>query len=163
MVDREKGIKTIDEMAAIAEELRSEDKKVVTTNGTFDLYHAAHARFFSQAKQFGDVLVVLLNSDSSVRRNKGELRPYNHELDRAEVVASHKDVDYVVVFPEDKPLDYLAKIKGHVHVKGGSWIPERIKEEKDFVAQWDGEYKTLELEQGYSSTNIEQTILDRNK
>ena len=152
-------IKTIDEVAMIAQELRDEGKTVVTTNGTFDILHSGHINLLEKAKKEGDVLVVLFNSDDSVKRNRGEKRPILSEKERARILAGLGCVDYVVVFPQDKPLEYLDKIRGHIHVKGGSWDPERMSEEKDFVEKWGGEYKTFELEPGLSTTKIIETIL----
>mgnify|MGYP001563089024 FL=1 len=154
------GIRTIEEIEGLAKELRLQNKTIITTNGSYDLIHSAHIRFLKKAKELGDILIVLLNSDDSVRRNKDPNRPIIPENERACLLSELKPVDYVVIFPQDKPLDYLEIIKPHFHVKGGTWLEERIKEEKDFIAKWGGKYKTFELEEGYSSTNIIKKILD---
>jgi len=161
-------IKTLNEIVKISAELKSSGKIVVTTNGSFDLLHAAHVRLFERAKELGDTLIVLLNSDSSVRGNKekegrGSIRPYVNEKDRAYVVAGLQSVDYVTIFDEEKPLRYLEIIKPSIHVKGGSGVPERYREEREFIESLGGKYFVMPLEEGYSSTNIEKTILDRNK
>jgi len=135
------------------------DKIVVTTNGTFDILHIAHVNLLQKAKKLGDILIVLINSDASVKRNKGQNRPIITEQERAEMLASLSCVDYVMIFDEDKPLDLISKIKPNIHVKGGSFIEERIKEERDLLAQWGGEFKNFELEKGYSTTNIIEKIL----
>lgn len=153
-------IKSIKEIEEIVNELKNQNKIVVTTNGSYDLIHSAHINLLKKAKDLGDILIVLINSDESIKKNKSSNRPIISENDRAYILSELKPVDYVVIFPQDKPLDYLERIKPHIHVKGGTWLEERIKEEKDFVAKWGGEYKTFELESDYSSTNIIDRILD---
>jgi len=135
------------------------DKIVVTTNGTFDVLHLAHVHLLQKAKEQGDILIVLINSDASVKRNKGEKRPIVPEQERAGMLASLDCVDYVMIFDEDKPLNLLSKIKPNIHIKGGSFIQERIQEEQDLLAQWDGEFKSFELEEGLSTTKIIEKIL----
>ena len=154
-------VKTIEEMEAIAEDLRIQQQRVVTTNGAYDILHVAHIHLLEKARALGDALVVLVNSDESVRKFKSkpdDPRPINPERERAEVLAALESVDYVTIFPQDKPLDYLARIKPHFHARGGSWDPVRLREEIEFVAQWGCEYRTFDLEPGYSSTNILETI-----
>ena len=99
-------------------------------------------------------MIVLVNSDNSIRKLKGEGRPIVSENERAEMLTALECVDYVVIFDEDNPLSLLDKIKPHKHVKGGSWEEERIKAEKELLAKWGGEFKNFELEEGYSTTNI---------
>jgi len=106
-------------------------------------------------------LIVLLNSDSSIKRNKGEKRPIIPQEERAKMLESLKCVDYVFIFDEDKPLNYLTKIKPDVHVKGGSYLPDRIKEEKELIESWGGKLKMFELEDGFSTTNLIQKIVDK--
>ena len=163
-----KKIIPISELLKIVEELKAQGKKIVTTNGSFDLLHAAHVRLFQKAKSEGDILIVLINSDASVRRNKIKegkppIRPYVNQEDRACVIAGLESVDYVTIFDDEKPLEYMEKIKPDVHIKGGSGVPERYREEREFVESLGGKYIIFNLEEGYSSTNIEQTILERNK
>ncbi len=153
-------IRTIEEIEKLARELRQQNKIIITTNGSYDILQPAHARFLEKAKSLGDALIVLLNSDESVRRNKGEKRPIISENDRAYLLSELKPVDYVVIFPQDKPLEYLERIKPHYHVKGGTYIEERINEEKEFIEKWGCRYKTFELEENFSSTNIINKILD---
>jgi len=157
----EEKIKSQEEIARIVKELKEDGKIIVTTNGSFDILHYAHVNLLEKAKNEGDVLIVLLNSDASVKRNKGKNRPIIPENERAGMLASLESVDYVVLFDEDKPLRLIEKIKPNKHVKGGTFIPERIKEEKDLLAQWGGEFKSFELEEGFSTTNIINRILEK--
>lgn len=154
-------IKTYSEIEKIAQELRREGKIIVTTNGSFDILHYAHINLLEKAKNEGDDLVVLLNSDDSIRRFKGDKRPIIPENERANMLAALKSVDYVVIFNEDKPTELLKLIKPNMHVKGGSFIEERIKEEKELLESWGGEFKNYELEEGYSTTNVINTILKK--
>ena len=156
-------IKTIDEIEKIVNELRELDKIIVTTNGSFDILHSAHINFLKKAKNLGDILIVLINSDESVRRNKGSKRPIIPENERAYILSELKSVDYVVIFSQDKPLEYLERIKPNIHVKGGSWIEERIKEEKELMKKLGGVFKLFELEEGYSSTKIIDEIIKANR
>jgi len=155
-------IKTEEEIKEIAENLKKESKIIVTTNGSFDILHYAHINLLEKAKKEGDCLIVLLNSDSSVRKNKGENRPIIPEQERAKMLAALECVDYVVIFGEDKPLNLLEIIKPNKHVKGGSFIPGRVKEEADLLSRWGGEFKNFELEEGFSTTNIINKILEKN-
>jgi len=136
-------------------------KKVVTVNGCFDLLHAAHVRLLKKAKSEGDYLVVLLNSDSSVRKYKGEKRPIVPQNERAELLSALSCVDFVVVFNEDDPLSLLELIKPEVHVKGGSFVPERVSDEKLLVEKHGGQLKFFGLEKGFSTTNIIEKVLEK--
>lgn len=154
---REK-IKEIKEIIDISNKLRGENKSIVTTNGSFDILHLAHVNLIEKAKKEGDILIVLVNSDNSIRKLKGEKKPIVPENERAEMLAALECVDYVVIFDEDNPLSLLDKIKPHKHVKGGSWDEERIRAEKELLAKWGGEFKNFELEEGYSTSNIVDKI-----
>ena len=147
-------IKTIEEIVKISNKLREENKTIVTTNGSFDILHLAHVNLLEKAKKEGDVLIVLVNSDDSIKKLKGENRPIISENERALMLSALECVDYVVIFDEDNPLSLLEKIKPHKHVKGGSWDEERIRAEKELLAKWNGKFKNFELEEGYSTTNI---------
>jgi rfaE bifunctional protein nucleotidyltransferase chain/domain len=114
-----------------------------------------------KAKKEGDVLVVLVNNDDRVRAVKGESRPIVPEAERARVIAALECVDYVIVF--DDKIEYMKRIKPDVHVKGGSVDPEKLRKEVDLVSSWGGKHRVLELEEGYSSTNIVDKILGRFK
>ena len=113
--------------------LRRAGKRIVTTNGSFDLLHIGHIRFLERASKLGDALIVLLNSDASIRKLKGPTRPILPQRIRAEMMAALRSVSYVTVFDNDNPLALLRRIKPDVHAKGGSWKPERIAAEKKLV------------------------------
>jgi len=153
-------IKTIEEMQEIVEQLKEENKKIITTNGSFDILHKAHANLLKKAKRLGDILIVLIGDDKSIKRRKGETRPIIPEDERAFLISELKSVDYVVIFNEDKPLNCIEKIKPYIHVKGGSWDPNRLSEEKIFIEALGGTHKIFDFEQGLSTTNIIQKILD---
>ena len=154
-------IKTAGEIEKISKRLKDENKIIVTTNGSFDLFHKAHAKLFAKAKDLGDYLIVLVNSDKSVRDNKGDKRPIILEDDRAYLVAALRSVDYVTIFDERTPLSLLKIIKPNFHVKGGSYIEERIAEERKLVESWGGEFRAFPLEAGCSTTRIIDIIVQR--
>ena len=106
--------------------LRKEGKKTIFTNGCFDILHVGHARYLQEAKKIGDILVVAINSDSSVRAIKGEKRPIIPEDERAEMVASLGSVDYVTIFHESTPLELIEYLQPHVIVRGGDWTEEKV-------------------------------------
>lgn len=155
----ESKIKTEEEIEKISSKLREEGKIIVTTNGCFDILHCAHINLFAKAKKLGDVLIVLLNSDASVRALKGEKRPIVPQEERAKIIAALETVDYVVIFNETDPLSLMKRIKPHKHVKSGEIIEERRKKEKEIVQSWGGEHIHLELENGFSTTNIIEKIV----
>ena len=155
----ERKIKSYEEMGRISYGLRKLGKIVVTTNGGFDIFHAAHIHLLERARNEGDNLIVLLNSDESIRKFKGDKRPIFNEKDRAYMLSSLSCVDYVVIFKEDKPLDLIERIKPQIHVKGGSYIPERIREEEELLRKWNGKLRLFDLEEEYSSTNAINKIL----
>jgi rfaE bifunctional protein nucleotidyltransferase chain/domain len=133
--------------------LLPEDKKIIFTNGCFDIIHRGHIEYLYKAKQTGDILIVGLNSDISVRRLKGEKRPINDEYARAIVLAALYFVDYVIIFNEDTPLNLIKHIKPHILVKGGDYKVEDIVGNK-FVKEYGGDVIILPLVMGYSTTNI---------
>ena len=153
-------IKTEEELVKIIKKEKLEGKRIITTNGTFDIVHLAHLKFLEKAKSLGDLLVVLVNSDSSVKVNKGDKRPIISEYERAEFLTYLSSVDYVTIFHEDTPLVLLSYLRPSIHVKGGSYLPERIREEKTLIESYGGEFKTLELEEGYSTTNLIRKIIE---
>ena len=152
-------IKSINEISKISEKGRALGESIVTTSGSFDILHYAHIHFLELARSEGDCLILLLNSDASIRKFKGYRRPVIPQNERAMMLSALECVDYVTIFDDDKPLNYISMIKPKVHVKGGSFLPERIKEEKELVESWNGEYKTFPLEEGYSTTAIIEKIL----
>ena len=113
------------DLKEIAARLKSEGKKIVFTNGCFDLLHIGHIRYLKEAKKLGDILIIGLNSDASVRRMKPQ-RPINEEAQRAEVLASLEMVDFVTLFSEDTPYELIKSIRPDVLVKGGDWKKEDI-------------------------------------
>ena len=144
-------IKTLDEIAALSTELKARGKKIVFTNGCFDILHAGHVRYLETAKSYGDVLILGLNSDKSVKELKGENRPINTQLDRAYILAALEAVDYVVIFDEDTPYDLIKAIKPHVLVKGGDYegkqvVGQDIADELKLVQFVDGKSTTKTIE-----------------
>ena len=128
-----------EEASQLAKQLRESNQIIVTTNGSFDILHPAHIRLLEKAKAQGNKLIVLLNSDNSIKRFKGDKRPILPEKDRVAMLSALASVDHVVIFEEDTPLSLIEKIKPHKHVKGGSFLPERIAKEKSLLSQWNGE------------------------
>lgn len=140
------------ELAKKLDQIRSH-KKVVFTNGCFDLLHIGHVRYLHQAKLQGDILVVAVNSDSSVRKLKGPTRPLQNETDRAEILAALGCVDFTTIFSEETPIELIRKFKPDVLVKGGDWtIPQIVG--SDFVLSYGGEVKALQFVEGRSTTNL---------
>jgi len=133
------------------------NKKIVFTNGCFDILHAGHVQYLQAAKALGDVLVVGLNSDASVKRLKGEYRPINNEHDRAIVIAALAAVDYVIIFNEDTPYELIKQIQPDVLVKGGDWAVEDIVGH-DIVLAKGGVVKSLLFIEGQSTTSIIQRM-----
>jgi len=127
---------------------------VVTVNGCFDVLHAGHIKFLKSAKMYGDYLIVLINSDASVTRLKGPGRPINNIRDRVEMLRALACVNEVVVFNEDTPINALNAIQPAVHVKGGSYIKEKVEEEKKLVESWGGKIVFTPMREGYSSTDV---------
>lgn len=146
-------IKTRQEILQIVKELRDQGKKIVFTNGCFDILHVGHIKLLKEAKSFGDILILGVNTDSSVKKLKGPSRPINSQEDRIEVVASTEHIDYVVLFDEDTPIEIIGEIKPHIHVKGGDYTPEIMPESKA-VYENGGEIKIIKFVEGKSTTNI---------
>lgn len=137
----------------------SKDKKIVFTNGCFDLLHTGHIRYLQQAAQMGDILVVGLNSDSSVRRLKGKGRPINTQSDRAEILAALECIDYIVIFEEDTPYELIREIQPDVLVKGGDYEQDKVVG-KDIVEAHGGEVIILNFVENKSTTEIIKRIRD---
>ena len=142
-------------LAEVCQELRSANKKVVFTNGCFDILHSGHVTYLSAAKKLGDVLIIGLNTDASVKRLKGGNRPVNSENDRAVVINALRSVDYVVYFDEDTPLELITLLKPDVLVKGGDYTPETIVG-ADTVLRDRGSVIVIPLVAGKSTTSIIQ-------
>ena len=141
-----------EDLQELLSKLRKDGKTIVTTNGCFDILHVGHVRYLEETKKFGDVLIVALNSDKSVRRLKGEGRPINNENDRAEVLNALKSVDYVVLFDEDSPADLLAEIKPDVHTKGADYTVETLPEAK-IILENGGRLEFISFVEGKSTTS----------
>ena len=149
-------MKTIEEGAALAAKLRAQQKRIVFTNGVFDILHPGHLRYLQHARSLGDVLIVGLNADVSVRRNKGPERPINAEHERAEVLEALECVDAVVLF-EDTPHEIIAAIQPDILVKGADWAEDAIVG-RDTVEARGGKVVRVPIEQGYSTTEIIRRI-----
>ncbi len=154
-------IKSVQELKKISDKLRSQSKKIVTTNGVFDILHVGHIRYLKQAKSLGDILIVGINSDSSVKKIKGPKRPINSENERAEVLSALQFVDYILIFSEDNPVSWLKEIKPHYHAKGGDYSIDRIIE-RSVVESNHGKIVLLSLAEGKSTSNIIERIKSEN-
>jgi D-beta-D-heptose 7-phosphate kinase/D-beta-D-heptose 1-phosphate adenosyltransferase len=144
-------IKTLIEITALSEELKARGKKIIFTNGCFDILHAGHVRYLETAKSYGDILILGLNSDRSVTALKGKGRPINAQIDRAYILAALEAVDYVVVFEEDTPYDLIKAVKPHILVKGGDYegkevVGQDIADELKLVQFVDGKSTTRTIE-----------------
>lgn len=151
-------IKTFDEIKTLSSKLHNQGKKIVFTNGCFDILHVGHVKYLEVAKSYGDVLILGLNADSSVRKLKGPTRPINTQDDRAYILASLESVDYVVIFEEETPYELIKLIKPHVLVKGGDY------EGKEVVGQdIADELKLVQFVDGKSTTNTIKRINENAK
>lgn len=151
-----------EEIKKVRAELKSKNKKVVFTNGCFDLIHSGHVDYLVKAKQLGDVLIVGLNTDASVRRIKGEKRPILKQDERAFIVSNLKPVDYVTFFDEDTPAEIISDLIPDILVKGADWSIDKIVG-REVVEANGGEVKTIEFVNDQSTSKIIQTILSRYK
>ena len=133
--------------------LHKAGKTVVTTNGCFDILHVGHVRYLQKSKSFGDYLIVILNSDKSVKSIKGDDRPVNNELDRAEVLCALNCVDFVVIFDESSPATLLDEIKSDVYTKGADYTMDTLPE-RDIMIKNGTKVEFIEFVQGKSTTNI---------
>lgn len=143
--------------AQFCENLRRHGKRIVFTNGCFDIIHAGHVRYLTTAKNFGDVLIVGLNTDESVRKLKGEPRPINNQDDRAEVLLGLKAVDHVIFFGEATAENLIAEVKPAVYVKGGDYTLETLPEAA-IVQNYGGRVELVNLVAGRSTTNVIKKI-----
>lgn len=148
-----------DRLAAIADLLRAQGRKLVLTNGCFDLLHAGHVRYLQAARTLGDVLAVALNGDDSVGALKGAGRPLNSEGDRAEVVAALACVDYAVIFPEVRVTHLIEKVRPSIYVKGGDYTPATLHpEERAALEKIGAEIRILPFEPGHSTSRLIERI-----
>ncbi|OGU67780.1 MAG: glycerol-3-phosphate cytidylyltransferase [Ignavibacteria bacterium RBG_16_36_9] len=151
---------SISELKAIRSKLKASNKKVVFTNGVFDLIHSGHVDYLSKAKKLGDVLIVGLNSDESVKRIKGNKRPILNQEERAFILSNLKPVDYVVFFDEDTPEKLISEIIPDILVKGADWAVEKIVG-KEIVEKNGGEVKNIKFVNDQSTSKIIDLIVKR--
>jgi D-glycero-beta-D-manno-heptose 1-phosphate adenylyltransferase len=148
-------ILTLDHLAAESGRLRSEGQRVVATNGCFDILHVGHVRYLTAARKLGDVLVVGLNGDDSVRQLKGEGRPVNREQDRAEVLAALESVDYVTIFPENRATNFLRAAAPAVYAKGGDYTADTLDPgERAVLDEFGSRIEIIPFEKGYSTSEL---------
>jgi len=140
------------------EALRREGKKIAFTNGCFDILHVGHVRYLKEARKTADILVLALNSDSSVRSIKGSKRPLVPEDERAEVLAGLECIDFVTIFPELTPLELICYLKPDVLIKGGDWPEDKVVGRTE-IQQWGGRVTLIPEVMGKSTTNIVDKII----
>lgn len=161
-----KKIQSLKNLIGITDKARKAGKKIVATNGCFDVLHVGHIRNLKAAKKLGDMLIVGLNSDSSVKKNKGPSRPIITARERAELIAALEAVDYVFIYPDKTPFSWIKKLQPHVHVKGGG---EDVKKHPDFLEQKSvvekagGKLLLVPHSKGYSTTDIIKKIQNKIK
>ena len=155
----------LEELSNRCEKLRSAGKKIVATNGCFDLLHVGHVRYLQGARALGDLLVVGLNGDRSVHELKGAGRPITTQSERAEILAALACVDLVTVFPEIRATKFLAAVRPAVYVKGGDYTPRTLDEEEGAILkEIDATIRLIPFEAGYSTSGlIEQICKGRSK
>lgn len=157
VVSYKEKILPLDKLLAMLDKERAAGRKIVFTNGCFDILHPGHIAYLEDAAARGDVLVLGLNSDSSVRRLKGPERPINSEHDRAVMLAGLASIDYVTFFEQDTPIELIRAVKPDVLVKGGDWTIGNIVG-ADFVQEHGGEVFSLPFREGYSTTGLIERI-----
>jgi len=153
-------IKTRKQLRTLVRTLRTRGRRIVFTNGCFDLLHIGHVRYLEKAKSLGDILIVALNSDQSIHQIKGSQRPIIPEKERAEVIAALGCVDYVILFDEPDPQNLIADLLPDVLVKGGDWSREKIIG-KDIVQARGGKVVTIPMVPQASTTRIINSIMKR--
>ncbi len=146
-----------EKISDLSQKLRNSKKKIISTNGCFDILHLGHVQYLHEARKLGDVLVIAVNSDLSVRKLKGPSRPLNEETTRAKILAALECVDYVSIFTEDTPENFLSLLKPDIHVKGGDYRPEDLPEKK-VVEQYGGKIQCLSMVKGFSTTAMIEKI-----
>lgn len=150
-------IKSLTALTRIISKLRNEGKKIVFTNGCFDLLHYGHIKYLEDAKRKGNILVVAINSDASVRKIKGNKRPIVKEGDRLRLIAALESVDYTLLFNDTDPLRVIKKIKPDILIKGADWDKRSIVG-ADFVLSYGGVVSTIKLAKGRSTTGLIKKI-----
>jgi rfaE bifunctional protein nucleotidyltransferase chain/domain len=152
------GILDVPGLESFVREARAAGKRIVFTNGVFDILHPGHLRYLQAARSHGDLLIVGLNSDASVHRNKGPERPINPERERAEVLAALACVDAVSIFDDDTPADIIRRVQPDILVKGSDWPADQIVG-RDTVEARGGKVILEAVEQGYSTTAILNRVI----
>lgn len=142
----------------IVAQLKKQNKTIVTTNGCFDIMHLGHLNYLSKAKLHGDILIVGINSDRSVKSIKGKFRPINNEVSRAQMVSGLSCVDYAFIFDEDTPIDFLKEIQPDIHVKADDYSVKTLPEAQT-IFEIGAELKFIPVTQGYSTTDIIDKII----
>jgi D-beta-D-heptose 7-phosphate kinase/D-beta-D-heptose 1-phosphate adenosyltransferase len=153
-------IKAREDLRRIVQNLKTKGKRIVFTNGCFDLLHIGHVRYLEEARSLGDVLVVGVNSDNSVRGLKGPNRPILSEEERAEILSGLECVNYVIIFDEPTPLELISLLQPHILVKGGDWTKESTVG-KEVVERTGGEVVILPFVEGSSTSKLIETILKK--
>jgi D-glycero-beta-D-manno-heptose 1-phosphate adenylyltransferase len=153
---------SVDELVKIRKEFKTNGKKVVFTNGCFDILHKGHVDYLNESKKLGDILVIGVNSDASVRRIKGEKRPIVPEHERAFIISNLNAVDYVCLFDESTPFELISQVIPDILVKGADWSIDNVVG-KDVVEKNGGKVLTIELTPGRSTTNIINKVLENYK
>jgi rfaE bifunctional protein nucleotidyltransferase chain/domain len=148
---------TLEQAQALVATSRQAGKRIVFTNGVFDLLHPGHLRYLQRSRELGDVLIVGVNSDRSVRANKGESRPITPELERVEILEAMRCVDAVVVFDEETPHDIINALQPDILVKGADWAEDAIVG-RDIVEARGGKVVRMQIENGHSTTAIVERI-----
>ena len=150
-------LRTLKEIRRIAGQLKKKKKKIVFTNGCFDVLHLGHIKYLEKCKRLGDVLIVGLNSDGSVRKIKGKKRPITGQGERAVIISALESVDYVTIFGEATPAELIRKLTPHILAKGGDWRRGDIVGSA-YVKKTGGRVVTIPFVKGYSTTNIIRKI-----
>jgi rfaE bifunctional protein nucleotidyltransferase chain/domain len=154
------GLKTLEEIKSLRQQFKAQKKKVVFTNGVFDLIHAGHVDYLKKAKALGDILIVGMNTDDSVRRIKGDKRPILKQDERAFIISNLKPVDYVVFFDEDTPQKLIDEIIPDILVKGADWSIDKIVG-RETVEENGGEVKTITFVNNQSTSKIIEIIQNK--
>lgn len=152
-------IKHLNALKKIIFKLKKKGKKIVFTNGCFDLLHYGHIKYLEDAKRKGDILIVAINSDASVKKIKGNKRPIVNQQDRLSLIAALQSVDYVVLFNEETPLKVIKELRPDILVKGADWDKKQIVG-TDFVLSYGGRVSTIRLTKGRSTTNLIKKIAE---
>jgi rfaE bifunctional protein nucleotidyltransferase chain/domain len=154
------GVKTLAEIKNLRKQFKQQNKKVVFTNGVFDLIHAGHVDYLTKAKMLGDILIVGMNTDKSVKRIKGDKRPILNQDERAFIISSLKPVDFVIFFDEDTPKEIIDEIIPDILVKGADWSIDKIVG-RDTVEKYGGEVKTIKFVNDQSTSKIIESIKNK--